>query len=152
MSLCNVEGTHPLIWQKFPRIWQRSILIKVSVQCYANGARSCVQVLAICTEQVPAGRRVNFEGLALASNTILRQNTSDHAVNRLCLPFPLNDSEILENGLIIPLTRAALGSPAECAALGGMLPPPRANSRTGSRSEVGEAAIESSQRVLLKGS
>ena len=47
------------------------------------------------------------------------------------------------------LTRAALGSPAERAAWGGggkyYLP---ANSRTRGRNEAGEAAIESSQRVL----
>ena len=45
------------------------------------------------------------------------------------------------------LTRAALGSPAERAALGGgvNITPPPANSRTSSRSEAGEAAIEISQ-------
>ena len=50
-----------------------------------------------------------------------------------------------------PLTRAALGSPAERAALaGGGVNSPPANSQTSSRSRVGEAAIESSQRLLLK--
>ena len=44
------------------------------------------------------------------------------------------------------LTRAALGSPAERAAL-----VRSANSRTRDRSEAGEAAIESSQRVLSGG-
>ena len=34
-----------------------------------------MQVLAICSEQVLAGRRINFEGLAFASETILRQKT-----------------------------------------------------------------------------
>ena len=34
ISLCNVEGTHPLIWQKSPLIWQRRIPVKVSAQCY----------------------------------------------------------------------------------------------------------------------
>ena len=66
------------------------------------GYRDFVQVLAICTEQVPAGRRINFEGQAFASKAIMRRNTSDHAVSRLCLPFPLNNSEILEKGPIIP--------------------------------------------------
>ena len=46
------------------------------------------------------------------------------------------------------ITRAALGSPAEHAALGGISP--SANSWTRSRSEKGEAEIESSQRVLFK--
>ena len=78
----------------FPLIWQRKI-VTVTVQCYANGIdnRHFVKVLATCSEQVLAGRRINFEGLAFASKTILRQNTSDHAVSRLCLPFPLNRSE-----------------------------------------------------------
>ena len=53
---------------------------------------------------------------------------------------------------VLLLTRAALGSPAERAALGGgvNITPP-ANSRTRDRSEAGEAAIESSQRVLSVG-
>ena len=37
ISLCNVEGTHPLIWQKFPLMWQWRILAKLPVQCYVNG-------------------------------------------------------------------------------------------------------------------
>ena len=36
--------------------------------------RDFVQVLAICSEQVLAGRRINSEGLAFASEAILRQN------------------------------------------------------------------------------
>ena len=104
ISLCYVEGTHPLTWQKFPLIWQRRILTKVAAQCYVNGAIwDFVQALAICLTQVLAGKRINIEGLAFASKAILRQNTSHPAVNRLCLPFPLNNSENLEKGLIIPL-------------------------------------------------
>ena len=57
-----------------------------------------MQVLAICSVQVPAGRRINFEGPAFGSKTILRQNTSDHAICQLCVPFPLNNSKILGKG------------------------------------------------------
>ena len=68
------------------------------------GYRDFVQVLsAICSVQVPAGRRINFEDLAFASKVILRQNTSGRAICQLCLPFPLNNFKILGKGLIIPL-------------------------------------------------
>ena len=67
------------------------------------GYRDFVQVLASCSEQVLAGRRINFEGLAFACKAILRQNTSDPAICQLCLPFLLNNSKILGKGLIIPL-------------------------------------------------
>ena len=58
---------------------------------------------------------------------------------------------LLLNTNTIALTRAALGSPAERAALAGgkFTPPPPANSRTRGRSESGETAIESSQQLLL---
>ena len=51
------------------------------------------------------------------------------------------------------LTRAALGSPAERAALegGGVNIAPPANSRTSGRSDAGEAAFERSQRELSEG-
>ena len=55
-----------------------------------------MQVLAICSVQVPAGRRINFEGLAFASKTILRKNTSDPAICQLSLTSPLNNSKTLE--------------------------------------------------------
>ena len=51
---------------------------------------------------------INFKGLAFASKAILRQNTSDPAICRLCLSFPLNNSKILEKGLIIPLSSAGI--------------------------------------------
>ena len=35
--LCNVEGTHQLIWQTSHLIWQQRILAKVAAQCYCNG-------------------------------------------------------------------------------------------------------------------
>ena len=72
------------------------------------GCRDCVQVLAICSVQVPAGRQINFESLALASQAILRQNMSDHAICQLWLPFPLNNSNILGKGIIIPLISSYL--------------------------------------------
>ena len=68
------------------------------------GYRDFVQVLPICSVQVPAGRRINFEGLAFARKVILRQNTSDHAICQLRPPFPLNNSKTLGKGLIIPLS------------------------------------------------
>ena len=60
------------------------------------GYRDFVQVLAICSAQVAAGRRINYEGLAFASKAILRQNTLHHAVSEFGLPFLLNNSQILE--------------------------------------------------------
>ena len=68
------------------------------------GYRDFVQVLPIWSVQVPAGRRINFEGLAFARKVILRQNTSDHAICQLRPLFPLNNSKILGTGLIIPLS------------------------------------------------
>ena len=58
--------------------------------CYRN----CVQVLAICSAQAPASRRrrINFEGLAFASEAILGQNMLHRAVSQLGLPFLLNNS------------------------------------------------------------
>ena len=73
------------------------------------GYRDFVQALAICSAQVPAGGRINLEGLAFARKAVLRQNTSDHAVCRLCLPIPLSNSQILEKGLIIPLSISVTG-------------------------------------------
>ena len=37
ISLCNVEGTHHLIWQTSHLICQRRILAKVAAQNYVNG-------------------------------------------------------------------------------------------------------------------
>ena len=48
------------------------------------------------------------------------------------------------------LRSAGVSSRARRAGGGGNITPPPANSRTCGRSEVGEAAIESAQRVLLK--
>ena len=42
VRLTALEGTHPLIWQKFPLIWQRRIVIKVSVQYYVSGVKEIV--------------------------------------------------------------------------------------------------------------
>ena len=67
------------------------------------GYRDAVEVLGICSVQVPAGRRSNFEGLAFTSKAILRQNRSDPAIRQLFLSFPMNNSKILGKGLIIPL-------------------------------------------------
>ena len=66
------------------------------------GYRDFVQVLAICSVQVPAGRWINFEGLAFESNTFFRQNMSDHVIY-LRLPFPMNNSKFFGKSLIIPL-------------------------------------------------
>ena len=66
-------------------------------------------------------------------------------------PIALVLQQALHEKILPALTGAALGSPAERAALGRggeILPPPPANSRTSDRSEAGEAAIESSQRLL----
>ena len=81
------------------------IVVKVAVQCYVNGVIEILcQYLQSAQNKYMAGRRrTNFEGLAFASKAILRKNTSDHAVSRLCLHFPLNNSKILEKGVIIHL-------------------------------------------------
>ena len=50
--------------------------------------------------QVQAGRWINFEGLALASQAILRQNMPEHAICQVCQLFPLNSSKILAKSLI----------------------------------------------------
>ena len=36
-ALCNVEGTHHLIWQTSHLIWQQRLLAKIPAQCYVNG-------------------------------------------------------------------------------------------------------------------
>ena len=64
------------------------------VQVLAIKALKTKTRLAICSKQVLAGRRINFESLVFASEAILRQNTSDLAVSRPCLPFQPNNSEI----------------------------------------------------------
>ena len=51
------------------------------------GYRDSVEVLGICSVQVPAGRRSNFEGLAFTSKAILRQNRSDPAIRQLFYRF-----------------------------------------------------------------
>ena len=85
----NVKGTHHLIWQASQLIWQRRIVAKVTAQFYVNGVIVilCKYLLAICSAQDPAGRRINFSGLVFASKAILRQNTSHAAVSRLFYPF-----------------------------------------------------------------
>ena len=86
-------------------IWQRRILAEVPAQCYVNGDyKEIVQVLAISSAQVPAGGRINFGGLVFACKAILRQNTSDSVIWRVCLLFPLNNSKIWGKCLIIPLS------------------------------------------------
>ena len=95
ISLCNVEEAKSLIWQKFPLSGSEDYHKSRSPMLCQWDYRDFVQVLAICSEQVLAGRRINFEGLAFTSEAVLRQNTSDHAVSRPCLPFPPNNSEIL---------------------------------------------------------
>ena len=106
VSLCYVEGTHPLIWQKFPLIWQWRIPVKVPVQCYVNVViEISLQVLAICLAQVLAGRWIYFEGLAFASKAILGKicQIMTFAKCQLCLPYPMNNSKNFGKGLIIPL-------------------------------------------------
>ena len=46
--------------------------------------------------EVPAGSRINFEGLAFASKAILRKKTLVVGVSHLHLHHPLNNSNILE--------------------------------------------------------
>ena len=85
---------------------------KISAQCYVNvfRYRDFVQVLPICSVQVPAGRRINSVGLAFARKAILRQNTSDHAIYQLRPPFPLNNSKILGKKSYNPSKRLKLDS------------------------------------------
>ena len=78
------------------------------------GYRDLLQVLTICSVQVLAGRRINFECLAFASKAILRQNTSDPAICQLYLPFPLDSSKTLGETLIIPLIHTSEGLWAYC--------------------------------------
>ena len=85
----------------------------------------CRGVLAICSPQVPAGRRINFEGLAFGNKAILRQNTSDHVISQPCLPFPLNDCKIFEKGRIIPLRRGQKRGAHWLNGIGWLLPPAR---------------------------
>ena len=52
-----------------------------------------MQVVAICSAQVPASGRISFEFLAFASNAIFKKtDTLYHAVSQLGLPFPQNNS------------------------------------------------------------
>ena len=98
-----LKGHVYLIWQTLPYLAMKDSRKSPSPMLCQWGYRDIVQVLAISSAQVPAGRRINFEGLAFASKAILRQNTLDPAICRLCLSFSLNNSNILEKGLIIPL-------------------------------------------------
>ena len=115
-----------------------------------------LQVLAICLAQVLAGRRINFEGLAFAGKAILRQNTSDPVICQLLLLFLLNNSKIFGKGLIIPLTRGALGSPVTFRGKGVPPPPLPSDLRTNRRRGVHEAVTVMSQprdsNVVLKSS
>ena len=103
ISLFNVEGSHHLIWQNPPYLAAKDSRKSPSPMLCQWGYRAIVQVLAMSSAKVPAGRGINFEGLAFAFNRILRQNTLDPAICRFCLSFPLNNSNILVKGLIIPL-------------------------------------------------
>ena len=103
ISLCNVEGSRHLISQTSPYLATNDSRKSLSPMLCQWGYRNIVQVPAISSAQVPSGRRINFDGLAFATKAILRQNTSDPAIFRLCLSFPLNNFKILEKGLIIPL-------------------------------------------------
>ena len=105
ISLCNVEGSRLPYLAILPYLAMKDSRKSPSPMLCQWGYRDIVQVLAISSAQVPAGRRINFEGLAFASKAILRQNTSDPAICRLCLSFPLNNSKILGKTLIIPLNR-----------------------------------------------
>ena len=104
-----LNGCVYLIWQTLPYLAMKASRKSPSPMLCQRGYRDIVQVLAISSAQVPVGRRINFEFLAFASKAILRQNMSDPAICRLCLSFPPNNSNILENGLIIPLTRRLWG-------------------------------------------
>ena len=94
--------TPPYLAKVFPYLARKGSYKSRNPMLCQWGYRVFVQVLAICSKQVLAGRRINSEGLAFASNAILRQNTSDHAVSRHCLPFPLNNSNFWK-AIIIPL-------------------------------------------------
>ena len=100
-----LKGHAYLIWQTLPYLAMKDSRKSPSPMLCQWGYRDIVQVLAISSAQVPAGRRINFGGLAFASKAILRQNTSDPAICRLCLSFPLNNSKILGKTLIIPLRK-----------------------------------------------
>ena len=104
-----LKGHAYLIWQTLPYLAMKDSRKSPSPMLCQWGYRDIVQVLAISSAQVPAGRRINFGGLAFASKAILRQNTSDPAICRLCLSFPLNNSKILGKTLIIPLKATNLG-------------------------------------------
>ena len=86
----------PLSGKNYPYLAMKDSYKSLSPMLCQWDYRDFVQVLVICSEQVLTGRRINFEDLAFASETILRQNTSDHAFGRPCLPFPPNNLEILE--------------------------------------------------------
>ena len=66
---------------------------------YRDICKSTCSLLA----EVPAGSRINFEGLAFARRAILRKKPLVVAVSHLYLHLPLNNSNILEKKLIIPL-------------------------------------------------
>ena len=87
---------------KVSLIWQRMILVGVAAQCYVNGAIEilCKYLQSARRKYIPAGRQINFEGLAFVSTAILRQNSLRHAVSQLCLPFPLNNSQIFETKVL----------------------------------------------------
>ena len=68
------------------------------------GYRDICKSTCILLAEVPAGSRINFEGLTFASKAILRKKRPlVVAVSHLYLHLPLNNSNILEKNLIIPL-------------------------------------------------
>ena len=103
ISLCNVGESHHLIWKTSPYLAMMDSRNSPSPMLCQWGYRDIMQVLAISSAQVPAGRWSNFESLAFASKAILIHNTLEHAICQLCLSFPLDNSKILGKGLIIPL-------------------------------------------------
>ena len=88
-------------------IWYREILSQslkslqpmLSQWWYRDICKSTCNLLA----EVPAGSRINFEGLAFASKAILEKRHLVVTVSHLHLHIPLSNSNILEKTLIIPL-------------------------------------------------
>ena len=80
-------------------IWYREILSQslkslqpmLSQWGYRDICKSTCNLLA----EVPAGSRINFEGLAFASKAILKKRPLVVAVSHLHLHLPLNNSKIL---------------------------------------------------------
>ena len=86
---------------KWALIWYREILSQSfkSLQPMLSqwGYRDICKSLCNLLAEVPAGSRINFEGLAFASKALLRKRPLAVAVSHLHLHLPLNNSNILEN-------------------------------------------------------